>query len=94
MNVYTLVGQNYAYLVNKYNISIYDNVTHSINQIYRMNAFTDYVVICTVKTVFDLLDCRDSICTVDGFTMIEAICTLESNPYDQFVFTFNSCKVN
>ena len=60
----TLVGQNYAYLVSKYTILIYDNVTHSINQIYRVNALTDYVDIGTIKTVFDLLDCWNFICTV------------------------------
>ena len=58
-----------AYLVYKYNISIYDNVMHNIKQIYCVNALTNYVDICTIKTVFDLLDCRDSICTVNGFTM-------------------------
>ena len=50
---------------------------HSIKQIYRINALTDYVDICTNKTVFDLLDCRDSICTVKGFTMSNIYALLE-----------------
>jgi hypothetical protein len=73
----TLIGQNYAYLVYKYNISIYDNVMHNIKHIYHVNALTDYVDICTIKTVFDLLDCRDSICTVNGFTMSNLYALLE-----------------
>ena len=58
-------------------ISVYDKVTQSINQIYYINALTDYVDICTIKTVFDLLDCRDSICTVKGFTMSNIYALLE-----------------
>ena len=50
---------------------------HSIKQIYRINALTDYVDICTIKTVFDLLDCRDSIWTVNGFTMSNIYALLE-----------------
>ena len=40
-DVNTLVGQNYAYLVDKYNIYIY--VMHNIKQIYLINALTDYI---------------------------------------------------
>jgi len=68
-HAHSTMGLNYSYLLHKYDICIYSDLTCNIHQIRHANELTDVCRIAIINNVKTLIDCKTNNYVLHGLTL-------------------------